>query len=292
MGDETRSAGQLSSTLLSIVPFLTDFERKEFFNYHYWRFLETLKECAPWVGGRVLDIGIAPGHVAMALKRLGCEVCGITDHEGLARGRRGQDFDQASRWQQEGFTVRCAVVDREPIPFPGGHFDLVVFTEVLEHLVYDPKPLVHEMFRVMKRGGGIVVSTPNASRIENRIKGIMGRSLYPRPEDFYFDSPYKRHNREYTLKELIALFQPPFVLKNARCIMLGELAVPVSERGTVYDTLEYAEITPDGRPAQPRQYFGPGGWTAAARSFLRLLKGIKPSLRSGLLATFTCPARE
>jgi 2-polyprenyl-3-methyl-5-hydroxy-6-metoxy-1,4-benzoquinol methylase len=173
----------------------------------------------PWAGNRVLDIGIIPGHLAMALKDLGCNVSGVTD---------GRLIEQMSdRWGAEQIAVSRAVVDREPLPFPDDSFDGVLFTEVLEHLLYDPRKLVDEIHRVLRPHGELIVSTPNVLRIENRIKIILGQNIYPPHEYFYFSDLYRRHNREYTMRELLDLFQSRFRKKRSRYIMLTEFAVPV-----------------------------------------------------------------
>jgi SAM-dependent methyltransferase len=263
-----------------LIPHLDDAERKEYFNFHYWRYAETLTECTNWADGRVLDIGAVPGHVSMALRRLGCEVHGITDHEPSGEGRYGQD-NLSTRWFKEGITLHYAVIDREPLPLPNDSFDGVLFTEVLEHLVYDPRSVVQEIYRILKPNGELVVSTPNVTRIENRIKILMGRNVYPKENDFYFSNLYMRHNREYTLKEVINLFCPPFRLKTARYIMPYDPVVPVSDKGHVYDKKEYAEVR--GGRSQGRNR---PNLTTAARQILRWSKRIYPPFRSCLMLSF------
>jgi len=268
-------ANRIAHDLLqAIVPRLSEAERKEYFNVHYWRYVETLREMVGWSGKRVLDIGISPGHLAMALRGLGCEVSGVTDDRLLQ--------EMNGRWAAEKIAVHRAVVDREPLPFPDNSFDAVLFTEVLEHLLYDPKKLVDEIHRVLRPRGELIVSTPNVLRIENRIKVVLGRNIYPAHGYFYFSDLYRRHNREYTMQEVIDLFQPPFVAKNARYIMLFEFAVPVSDNGRVFDTHEYAEV--EQRRGLPKGM----RWnlTQIAKLFLRLPKFVYPPFRSGLLVLF------
>jgi SAM-dependent methyltransferase len=267
--------------LRGLTPRFGEAERKEYFNLHYWRFAETLKECTGWANGRVLDIGVVPGHMAMALRRLGCEVHGITDHEPSGRGLCGED-DLSARWSEEKITLHRAVVDKEPLPLADNSFDGVLFTEVLEHLLYDPGLLVSEIYRVLKPNGEVVVSTPNISRIENRIKALIGRNVYPQVEDFYFSSNlYMRHNREYTLQEVVDLFRPRFHLKTARYVTPYDLATPISEDGHVYGTHEFAEVTGPVLRRQARPSLATG-----ARQVLRWLKFIYPPFRSCLLLSF------
>src|SRR5260370_29220830 len=90
--------------LRAIVPRLGEAERKEYFNFNYWRLVETLGDTVGWSGKRILDIGITPGHMAMALKHLGCQVFGITDDRLLQ--------EMKGRWVTEKIEVRGAVIDK------------------------------------------------------------------------------------------------------------------------------------------------------------------------------------
>jgi 2-polyprenyl-3-methyl-5-hydroxy-6-metoxy-1,4-benzoquinol methylase len=274
MGIDVHASRVARGALQAIVLRLSDAERKEYFNLHYWRYVETLKEMITWSGKRVLDIGIVPGHMAMALRHLGCEVSGITDDR-LLQGMNG-------RWAAEKIAVSRAIVDKEPLPFPDDSFDGVLFTEVLEHLLYDPRKLVDEIYRVMRPNGELVVSTPNVLRIENKIKVILGRNIYPRHENFYFSDLYRRHNREYTMQELIDLFEPRFVTKKMRYIMMTDFAVPMSDNGKVFDIHEYAEV---GK-LRGNGYGSRRNLKETAKLFLRLPKVLYPPFRSGLLVSF------
>ncbi len=46
------------------------------------------------------------------------------------------------------------------IPFPGGHFDIVLSTEVIEHTP-DPRQAIRQMHLVLKKGGVLVLTVPN-----------------------------------------------------------------------------------------------------------------------------------
>ena len=56
-----------------------------------------------------------------------------------------------------------------------------------------------EISRVLAPGGTLVLTTPNAARLENVVALLEGRNLYD-PYSAY--GPYGRHNREYTRHEL------------------------------------------------------------------------------------------
>ncbi len=55
------------------------------------------------------------------------------------------------------------------LPFEDSSFDVVVITEVLEHLPYTDITL-SEINRILKPGGKIVGSVPNATRLRNRLR--------------------------------------------------------------------------------------------------------------------------
>jgi SAM-dependent methyltransferase len=112
--------------------------------------------------------------------------------------------------------THAATFDGKPIEFPYSHFnievdpfpyqdrslDCVLFCEILEHLLIDPDRAVGEMARIVKPGGYLVISTPNATRLTKLYFMALGRNVY----DWYSPyGPYGRHNREYTLSEVTDL---------------------------------------------------------------------------------------
>lgn len=73
-----------------------------------------------------------------------------------------------------GFPALQIDVSVETLPFPDGHFDLVLMTEVIEHL-FDPDHALLEIHRVLAAGGVLVVTTPNLASWANRILLLVGR---------------------------------------------------------------------------------------------------------------------
>lgn len=56
------------------------------------------------------------------------------------------------------------VSDLLNLPFPDNIFDCIICSEVLEHIV-EPKSLINELFRCVKAGGYILLSTPYKEKI-------------------------------------------------------------------------------------------------------------------------------
>jgi len=116
-------------------------------------------------GKRVLDLGCRSGAFTRHFLE-GNEVVGLdVDRAALAKAA------------ELGIEVVEANVE-EPLPFPDESFDAVVAGELLEHLRF-PEALVGEASRVLRPGGVLVGSVPNAFRLQSRLRFVRGRA----PED-------------------------------------------------------------------------------------------------------------
>jgi SAM-dependent methyltransferase len=106
---------------------------------------------------RVLDLPAGNGLLADALRGMGHEVvCGDINRE-------RPDYRYVDMAQ--------------PLPFADGEFDAVVCLEGLEHLV-DPVQLIAGICRVTRRGGTIVISTPNVMNFYSRLQFLFTGVLY------------------------------------------------------------------------------------------------------------------
>ena len=90
-------------------------------------------------------------------------------------------------------------LEQDRFPYSDASFDVVIFCEIIEHLLMSPDAPVAEIKRILKPGGFVIISTPNAVRLANVAHLIRGRNIYP---GYSPHGPYGRHNREYTLNEV------------------------------------------------------------------------------------------
>lgn len=145
---------------------------------------------------KVLDVGAGVGFLSILLKKkFRCDVEAV-DLEGSV------SF-WAERFEKYGILIKPCDIGRDSLPFLDNTFDIVVFSEVIEHLTASPKRALEEIKRVLKRGGYLVLTTPNLARASNIVKLILGRSLLPQvSESDWISSPSTPHLREYTVGEL------------------------------------------------------------------------------------------
>jgi len=70
------------------------------------------------------------------------------------------------------------VKPEQKLPFPTATFDLAFHCDVVEH-VRKPYLFLDEQYRVLKKGGYLLLNTPNLLRPVNLIKLLMGKLFFP-----------------------------------------------------------------------------------------------------------------
>src|SRR5262249_51796080 len=78
-----------------------------------------------------------------------------------------------ARARRLGLTVIRAGVDPPGLPFAAESADVVIMSELIEHLV-DTDSALDEVFRVLRPGGSLLLSTPNLAAWYNRGLGALG----------------------------------------------------------------------------------------------------------------------
>ena len=66
------------------------------------------------------------------------------------------------------------------LPFPNEEVDFVLATEIIEH-IFETRQFIREIYRVLKKGGKVIISTPNLVSIYKRFSVLFGsgRSFIP-----------------------------------------------------------------------------------------------------------------
>lgn len=130
-------------------------------------------------------LSLIPWYRASALREvfwLPAAAAGLLLDVGCGNGRSMQRFVQAG-WRAVGTDMdpaavaaaRAAGLDaragalREQ-RFADGQFDLILMSHVIEHML-EPLEEMRECRRVLKRGGALVIATPNAAGLGHRVFG-------------------------------------------------------------------------------------------------------------------------
>lgn len=143
-------------------------------NYVFQRSILAYHKASEIVSGRVLEIGTGMGYGVRIVAPHTEEFITIDKSEAYA-----EPLPENARFLQ---------MAAPPIRFEDESFDYVISFQVIEHIKQD-KEFVKEVWRVLKKGGRFIVSTPNAPMSLTR-------------------NPW--HVREYTGEELQALLGREF----------------------------------------------------------------------------------
>ena len=104
---------------------------------------------------------------------------------------------------------------------PNQQFDLVLMIDVIEHLSII-KPVMLNVYNLIKAKGALFISTPNVLRIEMWYAFVMRKTGHPQDLLHYLESDnnYTHHQREFTMNELKVTMQH-FGLKTEKSTCLN-----------------------------------------------------------------------
>jgi SAM-dependent methyltransferase len=188
--------------------------------------------------GRVLEMGCYL-QITPALR----DVLGYGEVRGCYQGSGGSDLRSVRARDGESFECEIDLFDVEidPFPYPSNHFDTVLCCEILEHLTQDPMQMMAEIHRILKPGGILILTTPNASSLHAIFSVLNGNhpafyNRYPRPPQASQEALLSRHAREYTPAEIANLLgDSGFVVMRMETGEYGEEGFPDS--GSARDLL-------------------------------------------------------
>ena len=141
-------------------------------------------------GTRALDVSCRNGEVLKALATRGFEVRGTRFERGLP--------------PIEGLPIDEGVDLTRGLPYPDESFDLVVLTEVIEHLE-NHRAALSEVARVLRPGGHLILTTPNIMRLDSRFGFMLSGMHKAKRRQIPLDTPIaeSHHYHNYPI---------PFVL--------------------------------------------------------------------------------
>lgn len=128
----------------------------------YWE--DRIDDIVKFVGSgkKVLDIGCGYGLISSILKNKGNFVIALDISRKMVLEAR-----------RRGLIAYQCDIENEDIPIRY-KFDVILMTEVLEHLL-DPIPVLRRIKRNLKKEGLLYISTPNCAYWYNRFQLLLGR---------------------------------------------------------------------------------------------------------------------
>lgn len=159
---------------------------------------EIMRYIEPAKSTKILEIGAFLGVLSIGLSRLGFDVY-TTDIPEFISNKRLQD-----KLEKENITFKQSNLSSYALPWEDNIFDFIIMCEVIEHLNFNPVPVIREINRISKLNALFYLSHPNHASLANRVKLLLGRSIH-HPIDYYFQQLDPQENmivgihwREYT----------------------------------------------------------------------------------------------
>lgn len=138
----------------------------------YGAIVDLLAPSGRWDGRRVLDVGGGAGSLDVVLAsslggsyELAEFVAPSPQHLTALHAAGVPEFHSVD------------LTRPNPLESLRSDYDLVLFVEVLEHLLVNPLLLFRELWSHLRPGGFLLVTTPNLARLGNRVRLLLGRSI-------------------------------------------------------------------------------------------------------------------
>ncbi|RZK05102.1 MAG: hypothetical protein EOO43_22140 [Flavobacterium sp.] len=180
-----------------------------YFEYHkgrYLRMAQTLYKDKRPEGVSVLNMGSHYLHVSLLFKFLGYEV---------------HSMDVSEFWELDFVKSRAemyglnSIIDNnfETLKSMEGinsKYDIMLFTEILEHITFNPILFWQKVYHIMKATGVIYISTPNSLCLANIIRSIARiltfRGIGLPVNEIFRTVTYGHHWKEYSSSEIQRYF--------------------------------------------------------------------------------------
>lgn len=153
---------------------------------------------------RILDIGCYDGTISQLIKEKNNVVIGLD-----------MSMNALNMAKKKG--IECVSANAENLPFKDASFDVIVASEIIEH-IFDTGGFLDEINRILKLNGELILTTPNLALLDNRLRLLLG--LQPHYCETELDGN-AGHIRCFTKKSLKSLIEKHgFVVEKIRSDIL------------------------------------------------------------------------
>ncbi|MBL0165247.1 MAG: methyltransferase domain-containing protein [Xanthomonadales bacterium] len=217
---------------------------------HYPRFVSTLSEfastCDNARGVKVLDVGAHWLHQSVLWRMAGFEVSALDlpvtfELGGVQSLAREMDIALIACADLQAADALEVIADSS--------IHVVLFTEIIEHITFNPVRFWKQIHRILAPGGRIVITTPNYYAWHGRAWALLrflgGNGGGIKVDDILHKHTYSHHWHEFSLAELIryfSLLSPDFTIVKAKHMRNYARDARTRGRGMLSGTLETLPI--------------------------------------------------
>jgi SAM-dependent methyltransferase len=144
---------------------------------------------------KIIEFGSTPPILTLAIQNLNYDIQGVD----LAPERFKTAISSSS------LDIKKVNIETDELPFDRNTFDVAVFNEIFEHLRINPIFTISEIFKILKPGGVLFLSTPNLTSLVGCLKLIIQNKAKGEIYTEYMkliNLGHMGHVREYTPVEI------------------------------------------------------------------------------------------
>ena len=155
--------------------------------------------------GKLLEIGSNPYLLTILVKKFFDYKITMTNYFDISiygsHVKKGSQIIKSEEYNEEfEFEFFDLNIELSKLPFEVNEFDVILFCDVLEHIIVKPLDIFSKLKDILKKDGILLITTPNAVRLINFAHMIEGYNFFDRYHTN--NGVYGRHNREFTITEI------------------------------------------------------------------------------------------